>query len=493
MPISEWAKLPVGEKGKPLADKARSSEYKRIRIQNWCLRAGYELSDWEATALTTALRHYNKDSAKDAAPGKHAQHKEGQACDDKDCFCCMGDECCTEDEAELDSGDSQKVTSKQQGDVIHLAVEGTRITSLDALLKAAKVDPAQWDVETWVANTYEAQRKGGSVVQLWQVKASLRRKPTWLLKRAKEVDYTPKAVAKPNTKVKTCLVIPDSQNGYRWDDRYEYLAPLHDRLAWDVTIQVAQSMQPDRIDLLGDMVDVANLSTRYTRHPNLKHTTQPTIDELHWWLAQLRKACPESQIYYHCGNHEDRLDRALSDLMPELIGLKRPGETQAIHSWEHYLALDRLAIQAIPNYGDITWLWNKVAIHHGEVVRGGSGKTTKTVAKNSQYSEIFGHVHRLEHHIRTVHGPEGIQYVHAMTPGCLCKIDGEVPGVSSRPDWQQGFGVVYLVDGQVHMQAIPIQEGAAVFQNTVYRGSDQTNQIAKETGWHQFRPFGSKD
>lgn len=470
----EWATMPVGKEGRPFAEMLKSSHYRKDRANRWLSYAGFNVSEPQLEKILQEMRQYNREHANAVAPLKDPLPAVSRVLQ----------------EAEED--ETQHVTQHNQGDCIFLAVEGKRIHTLEGLIAAAKIDPEQWDVEVWTANTYEAQRKGGGIMQMWQVKATLRRKPTWLLRPARPVDLTPIKPKKVTTKVKTCLVIPDSQNGYKWDDRYEYLAPMHDRRAWDIIIQVAKDLQPDRIDLLGDMVDVANLSTRYTRHPGLKHTTQPTIDELHWWLAQLRKNCPNSEILYHCGNHEDRLDRALSDLMPELIGLKRPGEKQAIHSWEHYLALDKLTIKAIPNYGDITWLWNRVAIHHGEVVRGGKGGTTKTVSRNAQYSEVFGHVHRLEHHIRTVHGPEGMQYVHAMTPGCLCKLDGEVPGVSSRPDWQQGFGVIYLVDNQVHMQAIPIQEGAAVFQNTVYRGDEQLEAIVKETGWHQFRPHGTE-
>ena len=37
----------------------------------------------------------------------------------------------------------------------------------------------------------------------------------------------------------------------------------------------------------------------------------------------------------------------------------------------------------------------------------------------------------------------------AASPGCLCRIDGEVPSGSAHEDWQQGLGVITRVGDKV--------------------------------------------
>ena len=126
-------------------------------------------------------------------------------------------------------------------------------------------------------------------MQLWQVKASLREHPAWVWSPVKpRQTFERVQVADPDV----TLVIPDSQNGYRWVDRHQRLEPLHDRRAWDIAVQVAALLKPARIVLLGDMVDYAEGSKRWPVTPDLRATTQPTIEELHWWLSLIHISEP---------------------------------------------------------------------------------------------------------------------------------------------------------------------------------------------------------
>jgi hypothetical protein len=270
-----------------------------------------------------------------------------------------------------DTDATERVESTHDGGVWTIDGRG-RISTLEELLDRADVDRGRWYVESWRANAYEAQRAGGGIVQLWQVKASLREHPAWVWSPVEpRVAYEPVTVADPDV----TLVIPDSQNGYRWQDKHRRLEPLHDRRAWDIAIQVAELIKPARIVLLGDMVDFAEGSKRWPVTPDLRATTQPTIEELHWWLARLRLAAPNAEIVYLEGNHEDRIDRALVGSMSELSDLSPAGEDAALVTWRRLLALDSLGIHYRGPYGERVTLAADCEAHHGDTVAAGGGAT----------------------------------------------------------------------------------------------------------------------
>ena len=109
------------------------------------------------------------------------------------------------------------------------------------------------------------------------------------------------------------------------------------------------------------------------------------------------------------------------------------------------------------------------------------------IAKTARWSEVYGHVHKVEMMQKTFHGPFGRNVITAMSPGCLCRVDGIVPGVSLSPDWQQGCGIATFDKRteQVHMQVLPIYDGSLVYDGRVIEGQDPAEQIAFETGWKQ--------
>jgi hypothetical protein len=69
----------------------------------------------------------------------------------------------------------------------------------------------------------------------------------------------------------------------------------------------------------------------------------------------------------------------------------------------------------------------------------------------------------------------------AISPGCLCRIDGAVPsvkgavGIDGRPvtyyeNWQQGMAVItYKPEGSFHVDLVHIDDG-----KTLYRGQEFT-------------------
>jgi len=382
------------------------------------------------------------------------------------------------------SQDAPKIVREVVGDTQTLSAKG-RISTLEDLLVAAQVDPTEWRVSKWVANTWEGQYKGDPV-PLWQVKAWLEKIPEFIRDPIKPVRHLKrKSPPKDKNKLETALIIPDSQNGYRIDKTNNTVVPLHDRKAWDLAIQVAEKLQPEIVVLLGDMIDFAPLS-RFLVTPDLQFTTQHTLAELHWWLGQLRLSCPSSQIVYIEGNHEHRLTKQLAGLVSELYDL-RPANDPSGHpalSVPRLLALTELDIEYIGPYGHEWWLWDKVRIHHGTKAKRGGGATVAAILREATHSEIVGHVHRLEYAARTLYGPGGARTIFAMTPGTISRCDGTVvPAATPRVDWQQGLGIVSrLPDDGIAMNTIPIQNGIAMFRGELLCGRDPVDKIKEATG-----------
>jgi len=376
---------------------------------------------------------------------------------------------------------ADKFDSKVSGDVWTIDSQG-RISTLDQLLDRAEVDRQRWCVDTWRANAYEAQRAGGGIVQLWQVKASLSERPAWMWSPVEpRAQY--KQVERDEPEV--TLVLPDSQNGYKWDANMRRLEPLHDRRCWDIAVQVAEMLKPDRIVMLGDMVDFAEGSKRWPITNDLRATTQPTIEELYWWMHRIRSVAPQAEYRYLEGNHECRLDRALIGTVAELSNLRPACDPEPLVTWRRLLALDSLGIHYDAPYGTTITLAPDCEANHGTVVAQGGGATAARILKGAHVSQIYGHIHRREYGCKTVYGPQGRRTIFAASPGTFSRVDGVVPAVKERIDWQQGIAILVNDGARTSCQVIPIDDGVTYVHGQRVVGKDPGFDIARDTGWPQ--------
>jgi hypothetical protein len=394
------------------------------------------------------------------------------------------------DEVAIEQRDKIEVTARPDG-AIEVLAHGM-IRTLDQLLAAAEVDRDEWTVEEWKANTWASAMKGKDgepvVVRLWQVKARLlpRRLPI-----SSVISITPLPRQKPRaTQARdVCLFVPDTQHGFRWTAGHQRLRPMHDRAACDLAIQCAQVLQPATIVLLGDHLDLAEWSTKYPRPPEHIETTEPAARELHWFLAQLRLACPSARIVYLEGNHDARIRKLMEERAPggaRLRPVDDPDGTPML-SIPRLLALDALDVEYVGPYG-AEWWWGDVRVTHGDTVRGGGGKTTSAVVAKSHHSTVMGHIHRAELASRTVHGQDGPRIITAMSPGCLTKLTaGEVPAAHhTGQDWQQALGVGVRHRGHVSLSLLPIHAGTLAFPDgRVLIGDSRDAEIAEAIGYPQ--------
>ena len=383
----------------------------------------------------------------------------------------------------------QKIDIKTEGD--RATVTGKGIVNLDDLIEAANLDD-DWICTKHTLNSWQALGKDSETVQLHQVKAYMERAPRFFVDgigpmpeyKRKPIDIKPA--------VKTALIIPDSQHGFR---RVEDITrpggydwqPLHDRAACDVVLQAAELLEPDEIILLGDMLDLAPWSTRWTSDPSLRFTTNATLRELYaGFLRPLRALCPQARIVYLEGNHEKRIQDAIIGKLDEAHGLRTADtlDGDEVLNIQNLLALDSIDVEYFGPYGAAYWLFDDIRIQHGTKARPG-GETASAYLRNATSSRIWGHVHRLEMAQRTIQTPEGPRIITAASPGCLCRTDGAVPHAGGDfLDWQQGFGIVYqdAETLQTSTHIVPIQNGSAVIYGHTITGDGSAETAKKRTG-----------
>lgn len=349
------------------------------------------------------------------------------------------------------------------------------VKSLEDLVREANIDLTKFKVTSYQPNTWTTpmrdQKGRPRIVRSWQVKATLVPR----LDAAENVGIQKRVAPQiGDAKNPNCtLIIPDSQHGYMWADDRRTLIPMHDELACDVVLTVARRLQPGRIILLGDMLDLAEWSTKFPRSHVHRDTTRPTLQRLHDWLADLREACASAEIVYLEGNHELRIKNALIQTGLPLEGLTVVGDDRPVLTIPNLLGLDGLDIRYIEPYGAAYWLNERTQACHGLKVRAKGGATAQAVLAESSHTKVFGHIHRVEIANKTIHGQDGARNITAASLGCLCRVDGAVPGYPGLPDWQQGFGVIWSFEDADYVEAYQIQEGRTVFNGQVIIGEDK--------------------
>jgi hypothetical protein len=387
-----------------------------------------------------------------------------------------------------------------------------RIKTLSQLIGACEIDLDVWRIERWLANKWEVGAKaeykdltwnhgvidgflraeGLSVEPLFQVKA-------WLVKQCPEplfptiqpikcaITYIPPSP--PQQELLRSLVLADPHFWFQRDEQSANLYPLHDRRALDIVLQIADAAQPDRIDMLGDSLDMTDWTGKFLRTPDFTRCTQPSLLECHWWLSQFRAACPAAVITIHEGNHDKRLRSALLEHLPAAYGLKAADEMELppALSLPKLLGLSGLAIGWVGEYpDDESWLNTAIMLQHGDIART-AGNSAKAVVEQADYTTIMGHIHRVEWVSRTKHGKNQQRPISAFCPGCLCHVDGRVPATRGRQQWQQGCAIIdYDSRGHLHaISPITITEGEAIWNGRRFRYRDRLPDLKHDMpNWH---------
>ena len=95
----------------------------------------------------------------------------------------------------------------------------------------------------------------------------------------------------------------------------------------------------------------------------------------------------------------------------------------------------------------------------------------------------MGHIHKVARLGRVIDTPAGRRSIVGISPGCLCRNDGAVPGWPGAPDWQQGVGVAWRDGADVHLEVREIRDGVLMYEGRALRGEERAAEIAEATGY----------
>lgn len=377
-----------------------------------------------------------------------------------------------------------------------LTTEGTQIKTKEQAIKYHDIDMNVWKVKDFDTSTWNAQKKGGKVVQMSSVKLDLVKRvmdktifePVQPI--SLDFEYNQPSKSSEISELKKGVIIPDTHIGYRRDSYSQEMLPFHDRRCLDIDLQLIRDIKPDLIVVLGDFLDMPNWSKKFTRSPEFANILQASVKEGHWWLRNMRESAPEAQIVYVSGNHDSRIPRFLKSNTKAAYGVKPATATKDdpdLVSVPNLLDLQSLQIEWIGNYPDGGyWINDNLVAEHGNKVSSVSGKSAGKVLEDARESHVFGHVHRVESATKTAYPKNGPKEYRASSLGCQVYLDNQgtpVPGQKKKQDWQNAVGVVEYEpnNGYFSITPILIYNGKMVFNGKKYKGNTRLNDLVKQS------------
>ena len=251
-----------------------------------------------------------------------------------------------------------------------------------------------------------------------------------------------KMVKKEYRNVEKTLIIPDIH------------CPYEDKGAVHAVVAFSKEYKPDKIKILGDIVDFYALS-KFDKEPDRITGLQKEIDVAQYYLDLIRKSNPKADITLFEGNHEIRLMKYLRK-NPEISSLR------SIRSADRLLEVSKFNIKYRTNE-----IHHGILVKHGNVVRKHSAYTAKGEFDNEGTSGISGHTHRLSAHYITNRNGQHAWY----EMGHLCDENQAEYMEGKVPNWQKGFGLVeYDKDRKIwRVEQIPIIGDSFIYGSKTYK------------------------
>lgn len=233
-------------------------------------------------------------------------------------------------------------------------------------------------------------------------------------------------------------------------------APHFDPLVHEAACQWIRDAKPQKIVLLGDLLDNASVSRhRRTGHEaSLKECMTSGYALLRGYVQAVvdagMKVGPDGcEIVLLPGNHdEERIRNTLADKgLSELANLTQVESDVPIASLEHLMRLDELGIRVErppEGYGyqhaEYRVTPALLAVH-GWIAKKGSGSSALATLERVNENVVQGHTHRqaLVFATRWI-GGHG-QRLTAVEAGTMALMEQSSLGYAHRPDWQPGWSV----------------------------------------------------
>lgn len=228
--------------------------------------------------------------------------------------------------------------------------------------------------------------------------------------------------------------------------------PYNDKRAFNLMLKASADFNPNTVVILGDWIDNYSIS-KYTKNPQRDRFLRWEVAEANKALDKVDTYFPQSIKIFLAGNHEERLERYISDKAPELFGLV---DTKKL------LKLQERKYTYYP-YGGYHKI-GKLYFTHGDIVR---ENVTQAMLDKYEKSIVFGHTHRMEQTIKVNVLGEGHLGITSGWLGSMKKIDY----IKTFSNWQLGFSTaVVMPNGNFFTQLHPIVANKCWINGRVYKG-----------------------
>jgi hypothetical protein len=325
------------------------------------------------------------------------------------------------------------------GDTATLVSEpAPELGDIAEMIRARGLDPDEWEVKNAVLNCWDSNAGAGEIIELRQLKISLaRRVPIeWILPVTDVKPRTPRKPVKSDTH--TIVLLPDQH------------APYEDKACHEAVLAMLAHVQPQEVGLLGDLVDLPNIS-RHRDNPAWSASVTDCVQGGFELLRDYTEAAPASRFWMLKGNHCFRLESELLARAERMYGIAPASidgeeQDQAL-SLKRLLHLDRLGVELIepPKRGDgyefaVHQITDRFEARHGWIT--GQNSAQKSLDRVGR-SLVVGHTHRQVLTRRTYFNGLGYKTIQAAECGTLRGIEGG-GGFAVNPDWQTGLGVAQI-------------------------------------------------
>ena len=360
----------------------------------------------------------------------------------------------------------------------------SRIQSLEELIEAFNIDTDKWKIKSFIAEKWDSAT---NELEKFLIRASFVER-----KEHTNKPITPIEIVVENEKtaektvhrtLKRTVALFDLHVGFSRNFRSGELIPFHNREALSVALEIATLSQPDTIVFGGDMLDMSEWSEKFVLEPGFYFTTQNALIECAWWIGKFKQRCPNAQLVMLAGNHEKRLQILVAKRLIAMAMLSPADDPNVpLTSIDNLLGLSRMGVKYIDEYPDGMYFVAKdTIIEHGNVARARPGMTASAMVDQRNFNVIFGHKHSLEMASKNINSWAGHHVVRAVCGGCLCKLDGTVPGSNRNSQWQNGIvEIIHDDDTAYAINPILIENGSAVYNGNIVPGSEVTIQQSKK-------------
>lgn len=219
-------------------------------------------------------------------------------------------------------------------------------------------------------------------------------------------------------------------------------SPYHDKKLFELFINFLKYYKPNYLFLLGDINDWYTLS-KFNQNPKRLNSLADELRETRDLLFRMRKVCPNAKMKYTPGNHEARLKRYLWTHV-EIASLE-----------EEFLNIPQLLKLKDYNitYTSRGFTYHGIYLAHGHRLSKHSAYSAKLAMDDNTCNLIQGHSHRGGTHYKTVWQRGKPKQHVAHEAFCMCSLS---PEYIDRPNWQQGWIVIYADPKSSYFQIEPV-------------------------------------